>query len=181
MIPPLCPVEISSGATFPNLPNKGCGFMGMSNGWISPEVPSGTIGTEDFAVCFWEQHARAISWMLRFGLSLIGCGFGYWISRYSDGLTEATTLKLATGQQLPMVFYVAARLNPGYFDTMFGAFLGALAAEIMLSKGSCWCPTGETVCSFCIVYLVLTPWLRIPIFLRPSSDGCRALAPFVCV
>jgi hypothetical protein len=50
----------------------------------------------------------------------------------------------------------------------------------MLSKGSCWCPTGETVCSFCVVYLVVG-WLRIPIFLRPSSDGCRVLAPFVCV
>jgi hypothetical protein len=171
---------MSSGAMFPNLPNKG-GFMGMSNGWISPEVPFGSIGTEDFAVCFWEQHARAISWILRFSLSLIGCGVGYWISRYSDGLTEATALKLATGQQLPMVFYVATRLNPGYFDTMFCAFLGALAAEIMLSKGSCWCPTGETVCSFCVVYLVVAPWLRIPIFLRPSSDGCRVLAPFVCV
>jgi hypothetical protein len=159
---------------------QGCGFMGMSNGWISPEVPSGKIGTEDFAICFWDQHAQAISWMLRFTLSLIGCGVGYWISRYSDGLTEATALKLATGQQLPMVFYVAARLNPGYFDTMFVAFLGALAAEIMLSKGSCWCPTGETVCSFCVVYLVAAR-LRIPIFMRPSSDGCRVLAPFVCV
>ncbi len=155
--------------------------MGMSSGWISSEVPFGTTGKQEYAVCFWDNHARAVAWMLRFSLSAIGCGVGFWISRYSDGLVEATALKILTGEQLPMVFYVAARLNPGYFDAMFCAFLGAAVVEIMLWKGSCWSPTGETVFSFCFVCWVFAPWVRFPIYLRPSSDGCHALAPFVCV
>jgi hypothetical protein len=169
------------GNRFLKIAESGEAVMGMSSGWISPELPARTFGTQQFALCFWSKHATAVSWTLRFGLSAVGCCIGYWISSYSDGLTEATALKLLTGQQLPMVAYVVARLNPEYFDGLFGAFLGALVAEILLWRGSCWSPNGETAICFCMVYVVFLPWLRYPIFVRPSSEGCRALAPFVCV
>lgn len=181
MMPPLCPADVGMGNTFLKIAESGEAIVGMSSGWISPELPLRTFGRQDFALCFWSRHATAISWTLRFGLSALGCCIGYWISSYSDGLTEATVLQLMTGQQLPMVVYVVARLNPEYFDGLFGAFLGALVAELLLWRGSCRSPTGEVAICFCMVYVVFLPWLRYPIFLRPSSEGCRVLAPFVCV
>ena len=40
--------------------------MGMNRGWVSPTVPFGAIGLQDYALCFWSTHATLFSWLFRF-------------------------------------------------------------------------------------------------------------------
>jgi len=149
--------------------------MGMNKGWISPAVPFGSIGLQEYALCFWSTHATVFSWMFRFIVSVLGYGAGYWIGTNTDGATLSQVL--ASSEQLPNVVRTLARFHPNDVCGVFGAFIGALSAEVVLWRGSYWSPLGEG--SFClsVVYVVFLPWFRVPIFLYPHPTACEALVP----
>ncbi len=143
--------------------------MGVRYRWLSPELPFGSVGIRDRAYCFWSRHAVTAAWLLRFGLSAVGCGVGLWIA----GLGESHELAVPE----PGLDGLAME----YLFTLVCALAGALVAEAALWKGSCVGPSGETAVCFCVEYLVCLPWIRLPILVRPSATVCRALVPFVSV
>jgi hypothetical protein len=148
--------------------------MGMNRGWVSPAVPFGAIGLQDYALCFWSAHATLFSWLFRFAASALGYAVGQWIGNNMDGATLAA---LSSGEQVPTVVRTLARYYPDYACGVVGAFLGALGAEAVLWRGSRFSPLGEASVCLCIVYLVFLPWFRIPIFVYPHPAAGQALVP----
>jgi hypothetical protein len=148
--------------------------MGMNRGWVSPTVPFGAIGLQDYALCFWSTHAALFSWLFRFAASALGYAVGQWIGNNMDGATLAA---LSSGEQVPTVVRTLARYYPDYACGVVGAFLGALGAEAVLWRGSRFSPLGEASVCLCIVYLVFLPWFRIPIFVYPHPAAGQALVP----
>lgn len=149
--------------------------MGMNRGWISPTVPFGSIGVQDYALCFWSSHATAFSWMLRFAASAVGYGIGYWIGSSTD--SASLSAAFASGDQLPTLLQMLAKFYPDLVCGVLGAFVGALGAEVVLWKGSRWSPLGEGAFCLCIAYLVFLPWFRLPIFVYPYPSACETLVP----
>jgi hypothetical protein len=150
------------------------GTMGMNRGWVSPAVPFGAIGLQNYALCFWSAHAALFSWLFRFAASALGYAVGQWIGNNMDGATLAA---LSSGEQVPTVVRTLARYYPDYACGVVGAFLGALGAEAVLWRGSRFSPLGEASVCLCIVYLVFLPWFRIPIFVYPHPAAGQALVP----
>jgi hypothetical protein len=148
--------------------------MGMNRGWVSPAVPFGAIGLQNYALCFWSAHAALFSWLFRFAASALGYAVGQWIGNNMDGATLAA---LSSGEQVPTVVRTLARYYPDYACGVVGAFLGALGAEAVLWRGSRFSPLGEASVCLCIVYLVFLPWFRIPIFVYPHPAAGQALVP----
>ena len=147
--------------------------MGMNRGWVSPTVPFGAIGLQDYALCFWSTHATLVSWLFRFAASALGYAVGEWI-----GNRDSTALAaLAASEQVPAVVHTLARYYPDYACGVLGAFIGALGAEAVLWRGSRFSPLGEASFCLCIVYLVFLPWFRIPIFVYPHSAAGQTLVP----
>ena len=72
--------------------------MGMNKGWVSPTVPFGAIGLQDYALCFWSTHATLFSWLFRFAASALGYAAGQWIGSNTD---SATLVALASSEQVP--------------------------------------------------------------------------------
>src|ERR1700758_838459 len=103
--------------------------MGMNRGWVSPAVPFGAIGLQNYALCFWSAHAALFSWLFRFAASALGYAVGQWIGNNMDGATLAA---LSSGEQVPTVVRTLARYYPDYACGVVGAFLGALGAEAVL-------------------------------------------------
>ena len=149
--------------------------MGMNKGWISPTVPFGSIGLQDYALCFWSTHATAFSWMFRFAASALGYGVGYWIANSTD--SAMLTAAFASGEEVPALVQAVAKFYPDLVCGVLGAFIGALVAEVVLWRGSHWSPLGEGSFCICIVYLVFLPWFRAPIFAYPHPAGCETLVP----
>jgi hypothetical protein len=148
--------------------------MGMNRGWVSPAVPFGAIGLQNYALCFWSAHAALFSWLFRFAASALGYAVGQWIGNNMDGATLAA---LSSGEQVPTVVRTLARYYPDYACGVVGAFLGALGAEAVLWRGSRFSPLGEASVCLCLVYLVFLPWFRIPIFVYPHPAAGQALVP----
>jgi hypothetical protein len=148
--------------------------MGMNRGWVSPAVPFGAIGLQNYALCFWSAHAALFSWLFRFAASALGYAVGQWIGNNMDGATLAA---LSSGEQVPTVVRTLARYYPDYACGVVGAFLGALGAEAVLWRGSRFSPLGEASVCLCIVSLVFLPWFRIPIFVYPHPAAGQALVP----
>ena len=147
--------------------------MGMNRGWVSPTVPFGAIGLQDYALCFWSTHATLVSWLFRFAASALGYAVGEWIGNRDSAALAA----LAASDQVPAVVHTLARYYPDYACGVLGAFIGALGAEAVLWRGSRFSPLGEASFCLCIVYLVFLPWFRIPIFVYPHSAAGQTLVP----
>jgi hypothetical protein len=148
--------------------------MGMNKGWVSPTVPFGAIGLQDYALCFWSTHATLFSWLFRFAASALGYATGQWIGSNLDG---ATFTALTSNELVPTIVHTLARYYPDYACGVLGAFIGALGAEAVLWKGSRFSSLGEASFCLCIVYVVFLPWFRIPIFVYPHSAAGQELVP----
>ena len=92
--------------------------MGMNRGWVSPTVPFGAIGLQDYALCFWSAHATLFSWLFRFAASALGYAAGQWIGSNTD---SATLAALASSQQVPTILRTLARYYPDYTCGVLGA------------------------------------------------------------
>lgn len=149
--------------------------MGMSKGWISPTVPYGSIGLQDYALCFWSTHATLFSWLFRFAASALGYGVGTWIGSTTDPATVSAAV--TSGEQAPVIIQALAKFGPDFVGGVLGAFFGALGAEGVLWKGSRCSPLGEESFCLCAVHLVFLPWFRIPIFVYPHSAAGQNLVP----
>ena len=145
----------------------------MNRAWVSPTVPFGAIGLQDYALCFWSAHATLFSWLFRFAASALGYAAGEWIGNRDSAALAA----LAASEQVPTVVRTLVRYYPDYACGVLGAFIGALAAETLLWNGSRCSPLGEASFCLCIVYVVFLPWFRIPVFAYPHSAAGQALVP----